>query len=229
MIIKKNLYLGFLICAILSTSQVIFTQGNYKMHKEPEMKKPFKLALVQMKVEGGNRSANLAHAEKMIAEAARNGAQVLLLPEAMDLGWTHPSALDDAQPIPDGKTCKFLKAQAKKYNVYICSGMIEKEEKTVYNSAVLIDPQGNVILKHRKIYELDIGHPYYAVGDRLHVAETKLGTIGILICADANTEDQVLTRSLAYMGADVILSPCSWAVEADHDNQKEPYLSLIHI
>ena len=44
-----------------------------------------------------------------------------------------------------------------------------------------------------------------------------------MICADANARDHVLTRSLAYMGADVILSPSSWAVPADHDNTKDPY------
>jgi len=144
----------------------------------------------------------------------------------MDLGWTHPSALTEAQPIPQGEACQFLIRQAKKYAVFICSGLIEKDNKAVYNSAVLIDPQGKLILKHRKIYELDIGHPYYAVGEQLNVAQTAFGRIGVLICADANTINQVLTRSLGYMGADVILSPCSWAVEADYDNDKEPYGTL---
>ena len=61
--------------------------------------KPFKLALAQMNVVGGDRSANLNHAGEMIREAAENGAQVVLLPEAMDLGWTDPSALTDAEPV----------------------------------------------------------------------------------------------------------------------------------
>ena len=186
----------------------------------------FKLALVQMRVIGGDRSANLQHAGEQIAQAAKNGAEVILLPEAMDLGWTHPSALTDAQPIPNGETCTFLQKRARQYQVYIVSGLIEKDVETVYNSAVLIDPSGQVILQHRKINELDIGHPFYAVGDRLNVAKTKFGTVGLMICADANTPDYHLTRSLCYMGADVILSPCSWAVVADHDNHKEPYGAL---
>jgi predicted amidohydrolase len=211
---------------IIIAGTIMFAQKNDAVKKSPADKKSFKLALVQMKVEGGNRAANLVHAEKMIDEACRHGAQVLLLPEAMDLGWTHPSALTDAQPIPAGVTCQFLIEQAEKYKVYICSGVIEKDGERVYNSAVLIDPMGKVLLKHRKIYELDIGHPYYAVGDRLNVVETNFGTIGILICADANTINQVLTRSLCYMGADVLLSPCSWAVEGKHDNAQEPYGEL---
>lgn len=186
----------------------------------------FRLALVQMTVVGGDRPANLKHAENRITEAAAHSADVILLPEAMDLGWTHPSAAKEAQPIPDGQTCQFLRAHAASNRVYVVSGLIERAGDVVYNSAVLIDPSGEVILTHRKINELDIGHPYYAVGDRLNVTKTKFGTIGLMICADANTPDYHLTRSLCYMGADVILSPCSWAVAANHDNTKDPYGEL---
>ena len=115
---------------------------------------------------------------------------------------------------------------AKKHEVYICSGLIEKSGDKVFNSAVLINPEGKVILTHRKINELDIGHPYYALGSKLNVCSTKYGTFGLMICADANTENRELTRSLAYMGADVILSPSSWAVPPDHNNELEPYGSL---
>jgi predicted amidohydrolase len=186
----------------------------------------FLLALAQMKVVGGNRAANLAHAGEMISEAARHGASMILLPEAMDLGWTDPSALEEAEAVPGGTTARYLSEMAREYGIYICSGLIEKDGETVYNSAVIIDPRGKLVLLHRKINELEIGHPYYALGDRLNVCHTELGTIGLLICADANAADRVLTRSLAYMGADVILSPSSWAVPADYDNEKEPYGQL---
>lgn len=183
----------------------------------------FKLALVQMSVKGGARQANLDHAEEMIDEAAANGAEVLLLPEAMDLGWTDPSALTDALPIPAGESCQRLIHKATEHKVYICAGIIEKAGDKVYNTAVLIDPDGELVLHHRKINELEIGHPYYALGEKLNVCETPYGTFGLLICADANTENQVLTRSLAFMGADVILSPSSWAVPPDHNNVTDPY------
>lgn len=134
-----------------------------------------------------------------------------------------PSALTEAERIPVGKTCTFLSEQARKHRLYICSGLIEKAGEKVCNSAVIINPEGELILLHRKINELDIGHPYYALGDRLNVCETEFGTIGLLICADAVAKDHVLLPSLAYMGADVILSPCSWAVRAEHNNQEQPY------
>lgn len=188
--------------------------------------KKFKLALVQMTVIGGDRITNLNHARELIDKAAANKANVILLPEAMDLGWTDPSALNDAQSIAEGQTSQLLMSLAKKHKIYICSGLIEKYGEKVYNSAILIDPKGEIILTHRKINELDIGHPYYSLGDKLNVCQTEYGTFGLLICADANAQDHVLTRSLAYMGADVILSPSSWAVPPDHDNTKDPYGSL---
>ncbi len=181
----------------------------------------FKLAIVQMKVEGGNRSQNLKNARLEIIEAAVNHAQVVLLPEAMDLGWTHPSALTKAQPVPDGETCQFLINEAKKNNLYICAGLIEQDTGKIYNSAVIINPDGEIILKHRKINELDIGRKYYSVGDDLKVCQTEFGIFGMLICADA--KDHLLLQRLGEKNASVILSPCSWAVPADHDNNRAPY------
>lgn len=204
---------------------LIMARTNQPIHAQDQQKK-FKLALVQMTVVGGDRKANLDHAKALIDEAAEKNADVILLPEAMDLGWTDPSALTEAQPIPEGQTSQVLIKLAKKHGVFICSGLIEKDGDKVYNSAIIIDPSGEIILTHRKINELDIGHPYYALGDKLNVCQTPFGTFGLLICADANTNNQILTRSLAYMGAEVILSPSSWAVPADHDNVKDPYGSL---
>lgn len=183
----------------------------------------FKLAVAQMRVVGGALETNLQHAGEMIAEAAENGAQLVLLPEAMDLGWTDPSALTLAEPVPRGKSANMLSTMARKHQIYICSGLTEKDGETVYNSAVLIDPSGQVILLHRKINELDIGHPYYALGKNLRVVQTDLGSIGVMICADASTGNGEIPRTLSYMGADVILSPSAWAVPDDHNNIKEPY------
>ena len=204
---------------------IVMAFSNQNMHAQNPPKK-FKLALVQMMVVGGDREANLKHAKEMIEEAVANKADVILLPEAMDLGWTDPSALTEAQPIPGGQTSQLLISLAKKLGVFICSGLIEKDGDKVYNSAIIVDPSGKIVLTHRKINELDIGHPYYSLGNKLNVCQTPLGTIGLLICADANTQNHVLTRSLAFMGADVILSPSSWAVPPDHDNNKDPYGSL---
>lgn len=194
-------------------------------HAQQEYK-AFKLAIAQMRVVGGKPEINLVHASEMIEEAAAYGADIVLLPEAMDLGWTDPSSLSLAEPVPGGKIARKLSALALKYQIYICSGLTELDGETVYNSAVLIDPTGEMILLHRKINELDIGHAYYGLGNKLQVVQTKLGSIGVMICADASTGKHEIPRTLSYMGADVILSPSAWAMPADHDNLESPYGSM---
>jgi predicted amidohydrolase len=183
----------------------------------------FKLALIQMLVEGGRKEENLARAEERIRQAAAAGAPVVVLPEAMPLGWTDPSAKEQAEEIPEGPAFRRLQKAAQSNRVYLCSGFIEKCGGKIFNSAVLIDPEGNLLLRHRKINELEIGHDLYALGDRLQVVATPLGTIGVMICADAFVRGQTISRTLGYMGADIILSPCAWAVPADHNNERQPY------
>ncbi|MBI2949026.1 MAG: carbon-nitrogen hydrolase family protein [Verrucomicrobia bacterium] len=183
----------------------------------------FKLALIQMIVRAGRKQENLSHAEELVRRAAADGAEVVLLPEALTLGWTDPSAKTEADKIPEGESCARLRKMAREAGVYVCAGLIERAGSEVFNAAVFIDPTGNVLLHHRKINELEIGHPVYALGDRLQVSRTSLGTIGLMICADGFAHGQVVSRTLGYMGADVILSPCAWAVPADHDDVKNPY------
>jgi hypothetical protein len=76
--------------------------GQAEKQESPMVKRSFKLAMVQMLVEGGEKQKNLDRAEARIREASAHGATIVLLPEAMDLGWTHPSATRGAEPIPGG-------------------------------------------------------------------------------------------------------------------------------
>jgi predicted amidohydrolase len=104
--------------------------------------------------------------------------------------------------------------------------LVERADGAIYNAAVLISPEGRVCLHHRKIHELEIAHACYAPGNRLGVVDTPLGRLGVMICADAFAPGQVISRTLGLMGADIILSPCAWAVPPEHDNAKEPYGQL---
>lgn len=184
--------------------------------------RPFNLALLQMRVVPGEKRENLAHASELIDEACAEGGELLVLPEVFDLGWTHSSARrEGGNEVP-----KLFQRKARQYNVHIAGGYTERDGKITYNSAVLVDPKGTILLKHRKLNELAIGHRCYAQGDRLGVAHTKLGAVGLMICADAFAPGQVISRALCYMGADIIISPSAWAVPANHDNIKEPYGQL---
>jgi predicted amidohydrolase len=206
---------------------ITFLSSCTGRHEAPvypaEINRSFRLAMVQMYVEGGALDANISHATEQISEAARNDAHIALLPEVMDLGWTHSSALELAGRVPGGKAYEALAGAARENNIFVCAGIVEKDGDRIYNTAVLIDNRGKLLIRHRKLNELDIAHNLYGQGDRLNVCHTIYGTLGLHICADANAKDLTLSRSLGYMGADIILSPCSWAVPPDHDNLKEPY------
>jgi predicted amidohydrolase len=185
-----------------------------------------KLAMAQMLVEPGNKNANLLRAEQNIERAASENADVVVLPEALSLGWTHPSARNEADDIPNGDACRRLCHAAARAGVFVCAGLVERSGEKIFNAAVLIDSQGELLIHHRKIHELDIAQDLYARGDRLSVAQTPFGTVGVMICADGFAPGQSISRTLALMGAQFILSPCAWAVPADHDNVREPYGQL---
>lgn len=187
---------------------------------------PFQLALVQLLVEPASREANLARALHHIGVAAGRGADVVLLPEALPLGWMDATTGDLADAIPDGPTCLAFREAARRAGVYVCTGLVERAGSQVFNAAVLIDPRGDVLLHHRKLHELEIARHLYGRGDRLGVAQTPWGRMGLMICADAFADGLVVSRTLALMGADIILSPCAWAVPPGHDNVAEPYGQL---
>lgn len=192
----------------------------------PSRDSVFRVALAQMRVDPGEPDKNRTRAEARIREAREAGAQLVLLPEVLDFGWTHPSARDGAGGVPDGETCLRLRDAAARNGIYVCAGLAEREGDRLFNAAVLLGPDGELLLHHRKIHEIPFARALYAVGDRLGVVDTALGRLGLMICADALAPNQAVGRALGAMGADLILSPCAWAVPPDHDNLRTPYGGL---
>jgi predicted amidohydrolase len=181
--------------------------------------------MAQILVEGGRPEANLARAAAAIAEAGRRGCQIVVLPECLDLGWTDPSARTMAHALPGLHSDRLAEA-ASDAEIYVVAGLVERSGERLYNSAALLDPSGRLVHVHRKINELDLAHDLYAVGNRLGVVETPPGVVGIDICADNFSDSLAIGHVLARMGAQIILSPSAWAVDADHDNAREPYGDL---
>ena len=114
----------------------------------------------QMLVEGGQPQENLARSVKMIAQAGRQSCQIVVLPECLDLGWAHPAARQLAAEVP-GPTSEALCRAAAEAGLYVVAGLTERAGGRIYNAAVLIDPSGQVLLKHRKINLLDIEQGIY--------------------------------------------------------------------
>lgn len=183
------------------------------------------LAMAQMLVEGGKLDENLGRAEGMIEQASLRRCAFVVLPECLDLGWTHPTARTLAEPIPGPCSDRLCQA-AQEHSIYVVAGLTERDGDLIYNTAVLISPNGRILLKHRKINILTIAQDVYAIGDRLGVARTDYGVVGVNICADNFPSSLALGHSLARMGARLLLSPSAWAMPADHDNEQEPYGNL---
>src|SRR5690625_370231 len=158
----------------------------------------------------------------MIRKAAGQGSEMIVLPECLDLGWTHPGARELAEPIP-GKISDLLAKEAKNNHIFVVAGLTEKRDEKIYNSAVVISDEGEIILTHSKINELDFTLDLYTKGNQINTVDTEFGRIGIPICADLLPEGNPIGHSVGLMGADLILSPCSWAVQPDHDNRLQPY------
>ena len=184
--------------------------------------KTIRIGMGQMLVEGGEPERNLTRAKKMIKGAAAEDCQIVLLPECLDLAWTHPSAAKEALEIP-GKYSDILCTQAQDNNIYVCAGLTEKDGAKVYNTAVFIDPNGRILLKYRKINVLDVGLVYYDIGTSLAVIDTPLGRIGVNICSDNYPDGLCIGHTLARMGAQLILSPSSWTSDYAITESSDPY------
>lgn len=118
----------------------------------------------------------------------------------------------------DGSSIKEMAAFAAENKIFIVFGFIELEEKTnkIYNSAVLIDDQGNIRGQYRKMHLVEEEKALVAPGNSDYpVFDTKIGKIGILICWDSAFPETA--RILALKGADYLLIPSAWEKPQQHD------------
>lgn len=181
-----------------------------------------KIGLGQLLVEGGEPERNIERALELIDEAIEENCQLVLLPETLDFAWTHPSALTEAEPIP-GKYSDIFCEKAKSSRIWICLGLTEKLGDKIYNSALLINREGEIVLKYHKINVLDVGQPFYEIGNTLGVVDTEFGKIGLNICADNYADSMNIGHTLSRMGAELILSPSSWTVDYSVTEEDDPY------
>lgn len=148
---------------------------------------------------------NLDQFSRFIAEAGNNKADIVCLPEAMTMAGTGLNYVSAAEPVP-GPTTSYLGDVAKKHNLYIVAGILEKEGNVVYNTAVLIDRKGSLAGKYRKVClpreEIEGG---ITPGTDFPVFDTDFGRIGIMICWDVTFPE--VARALALKGAEIILMP----------------------
>lgn len=140
-----------------------------------------------------------------IEEAARQKADLVVMPEMLTFVKESETYIDVAEPMP-GPSTEFFGALARKHNLYLVPGLVERDGQLVYNVAVLIGPDGRIAGEYRKICltpgEIEVG---IAPGDEYVVFETRFGKVGLMVCYDGFFPE--VTRELVARGAEVIAWP----------------------
>lgn len=170
-----------------------------------------KVSVVQMSYELGQKDATVKKTLDKISEAAGNGAKLIVLPELCTTGYVfncRSEAEQLAEAIPEGSTVKTWEKIAAEKGVYIVAGILECEGVDLYNSAVLVGPDG-YIGKFRKMHLWDEDKLWYEPGNLgIPVFHTPIGKIAIIICYDMWFSE--MWRICALKGADIVCVPTNW-------------------
>ncbi|MCC9655440.1 carbon-nitrogen hydrolase family protein [Rhodopirellula halodulae] len=174
---------------------------------------PVRVAMAQIVCIDSDRDGNLRRIENAVQEAASREADLVCFPETALYGWVNPSAHELADTIP-GRDSDALAAIAKRHQVMLSVGLAEKDGESLYDSAVLIDSDGTILLKHRKINVLThLMQPPYQAGTDVETVETRFGRMGVLICAD--TFDDSVVERMQTQRPDLLVVPYGWAARAE--------------
>jgi predicted amidohydrolase len=153
---------------------------------------------------------------------AATAAELVVLPEAASTGFTpgiEPERLWDLVSEVPGPVTEPIQETARRLGVHLVFGTYERgaERGTVYNTAVLIGPTGDVLGAYRKTHlfcgEDRSGGGWVTPGDQAVVVETELAKIGLIICFDGDYPE--LSRVEAVLGAEVICRPSALLRSAD--------------
>jgi predicted amidohydrolase len=138
------------------------------------------------------------------AQARAAQAELVLFPELVIHGHCTPNTWALAEPVPDGPSTARLVEMAHRHRLVLCVGLSEKENDIVYNTQVLIGPEGYVG-KQRKLHLSRDEVFYYKGGRELPVFDLGPCKVGIVICYDNQFPE--VARVLALRGAEVLLMP----------------------
>lgn len=168
-----------------------------------------KVSVVQMAVAVADPERNLARAEAWIAEAARQGSDIVCFPEMWTTGfdWDWNAAhLDEQEAIIER-----VAAMARHHGIWVNGSMLAPNDAgRAANTCILFDGQGNRVAVYRKVHLFSYMHEdrHMAPGDALTVAQTPWGPVGLSVCYDIRFPE--IYRSLALKGARVVLSPTAF-------------------
>lgn len=175
------------------------------------MKRFINVAAIQMEIRTLQVSTNLQKARHMLEDALKERRlDLVVFPEDCITG-PLPYNLEYACDITSGAIVFFQKL-ARKHRVYIvCGSFIRKKHEGYFNTSLLIDRKGNIILEYEKNNLWIPERQYLTPGTSVPVVKTSIGTIGIVICWDLAFPE--VFQELALQGADIVCCPSYWTRE----------------
>ncbi|RLE78252.1 MAG: carbon-nitrogen hydrolase family protein [Thermoprotei archaeon] len=185
-----------------------------------------RIGLAQIKNIPASKKKNIKKIEKILLKAAKNECDLVVFPELSITGYVLKDLVYSlAEEIPGPSTEK-IQSLARDYGIYVIAGLPEREERNlIYNSAVLVGPEGLLGIyrkKHLPTYGLFEEGRYFAPWRKdIKVFETPVGKIGILICFDLFFPE--LARTLAVKGAEMIV-----VLSAAPDISKPFFETFVH-
>ncbi|AYC33887.1 carbon-nitrogen hydrolase [Pseudomonas cavernae] len=160
-----------------------------------------KVELVQLAGRDGDSAYNLERTLQAIASCAAD-SDLLVFPETQLCGFPHAGNVRQlAEPL-DGPSVQAVRAAARERDVAVVVGMLEADGGEVYNSSLLISPEG-VALRYRKTHLWPDERGLVRPGDRFATVEWRGVRIGLLICYDIEFPENA--RALAELGAELIV------------------------
>ncbi|MFO7320624.1 MAG: carbon-nitrogen hydrolase family protein [Chloroflexota bacterium] len=173
------------------------------------------VAVVQMKPRLGEMEENLVKMSEMIATiASRQKVDLIVFPELVTTGYELGLRFTElAQRIP-GPTVNLIGQRANEYGVYVAFGMVSKErvESVLYNSAVLVGPDGELLEVYNKVHLRGEERMAFREGYKLPVVGTEIGVIGLMIGYDLSFPE--VARSLTLDGAQLLCVCANWEASA---------------
>jgi predicted amidohydrolase len=181
------------------------------------------IATVQMKPLLGEMEENLVKMSETISKiASQQRVDLIVFPELITSGYELGVRFTElAQRVP-GPTVNLMAQRANEFGVYIVFGMVTKErvESVLYNSAVMVGPDGELLDVYNKIHLRGEERMAFREGFKLPVTDTEIGTIGMMIGYDLAFPE--VARSLALDGADLICVVANW--EAANIDEWKTYM-----
>lgn len=170
---------------------------------------------IQFKPTIGKKDINLKKVEHFLKQNCDKKLDLVVLPEFFSTGIDDKSFINSPEDETGGKTIEFVCKLAKKYNTNIVAGtVIEKYNEKLYNTSFIINRNGEIIDKYRKIhlYNYMGGNEGNIIssGDKLVTVNLDFAKIGIAICFDIRYPQ--LFKELTKMGAEIIVLPTAWIV-----------------